>query len=64
MKTSTITAPWTIVEGDDKLYGRIKVLKTLVEKLSTELNYDPFAQRSLKGTKKTKVKKNKNKDKS
>jgi polyphosphate kinase 2 (PPK2 family) len=64
LKTSTITAPWTIVEGDDKLYARVKVLKTLVEKLSSELNYDPFAHGSLKGTGKTKEKKSKDKDKS
>ncbi|UCD97717.1 MAG: hypothetical protein JSV42_12195 [Chloroflexota bacterium] len=42
LKTSTVTAPWTIVEGDDKYYARIKVLKTLVDKLSNELNYNPF----------------------
>ena len=37
LKTSTLRAPWTIVEGNDKLYGRIKVLSTIVEKLSQEL---------------------------
>lgn len=42
-KTSTLTAPWTIVEGDCKWYARIKVLKTLVDGLSLELNYDPGA---------------------
>jgi polyphosphate kinase 2 (PPK2 family) len=41
-KTSTLTAPWTIVEGNCKWYARIKVLQTLVEGLITELNYDPF----------------------
>lgn len=30
-KTSTLTAPWTIVEGDDKLFERIKCLNTLVD---------------------------------
>jgi polyphosphate kinase 2 (PPK2 family) len=64
LKTSTITAPWTIVEGDDKLYARVKVLKTLVEKLSTELDYDPYTQGSPKGTTKIKDKKHKHKDKS
>jgi len=34
--------PWTIVEGDSKLYARIKITKTLVDKLSQELDYDPF----------------------
>lgn len=44
LKTSTITAPWTVIEGNDKAYSRIKVLKTLVDGLSNELNYDPFKQ--------------------
>ena len=42
LKTSTTTAPWTIVEGNCKWYARIKVLKTLVEKLGQELDYDPI----------------------
>jgi polyphosphate kinase 2 (PPK2 family) len=44
LKTSTITAPWTVVEGNSKPYARIKILRTLVDKLSTELKFDPFAQ--------------------
>jgi polyphosphate kinase 2 (PPK2 family) len=43
LKTSTLTAPWTVVEGNDKWYARIRVLKTVVEVLSRELDYDPFA---------------------
>ncbi len=39
LKTSTRTAPWTIVEGNDKLYARIKTLQTLVETLTKELDY-------------------------
>lgn len=42
-KTSTLTAPWTIIEGDCKWFARIKALQTLVEGLSQELNYDPFS---------------------
>ncbi len=42
LKTSTITAPWTVVEGNSKPFSRIKILSTLVEKLSAELNYDPY----------------------
>lgn len=38
LKTSTLTAPWTVVEGNDKHYARIKVLRTLVQKLSKELD--------------------------
>jgi polyphosphate kinase 2 (PPK2 family) len=37
LKTSTLTAPWTIVEGNDKCYARIKSLKTLVNTLSKDL---------------------------
>jgi polyphosphate kinase 2 (PPK2 family) len=42
LRTSTVTAPWTIIEGDSKPYARIKVLKTLVDKFSQELEFDPF----------------------
>ncbi|NWF86045.1 MAG: hypothetical protein HXY18_19710 [Bryobacteraceae bacterium] len=41
LKTSTRTAPWTIVEGNDKYHARVKVLSTLVDLLSRELNYTP-----------------------
>ena len=57
LKTSTLTAPWTIVEGDCKWYARVKVLKTLVDGLSQELNYDPLAEKPAdvqKGKKKKK----------
>ncbi len=57
-KTSTLTAPWTIIEGNDKWYARIKTLKTLVEGLSQELDFDPFAELpSLKSLKKGRKKK-------
>jgi polyphosphate kinase 2 (PPK2 family) len=66
LKTSTVTAPWTIVEGNCKWYARVKVLKTLVDKLSRELNYDPFAEGVLAtdGKGKTAKKKKKKKRKS
>ena len=41
LKTSTLTAPWTIVEGNCKWWARIKTLKTLVDTLSQELDYLP-----------------------
>ena len=31
--TSTTMAPWTLVEGNDKRYARIKVLRTLADRL-------------------------------
>ena len=42
LRTSTATAPWTIVEGNDKWFARVKALRTLVEVLSKELNYQPI----------------------
>ena len=36
-RTSTSVAPWTLVEANDKLYARIKVLKTICERLESEL---------------------------
>ncbi len=35
-RTSTRLAPWTLVEAEDKHWARIKVLKTLVERLRAE----------------------------
>ncbi len=39
VKTSTRTAPWTLVEGNDKYWARVKVLSTLVKVLEDELGY-------------------------
>ena len=36
-RTSTQVAPWTLVEGNDKMYARIKVLKTLADSLEARL---------------------------
>ncbi|MBN1259890.1 MAG: hypothetical protein JXB35_04335 [Anaerolineae bacterium] len=47
LRTSTVTAPWTIVEGNDKFYARIKTLRTLVNVLSRELNYHPTHEEAL-----------------
>ncbi len=41
LKTSTVTAPWTVVEGNDKHWARVKVCETLVETLSRKLKYEP-----------------------
>ncbi len=50
LKTSTLTAPWTVVEGNDKWYARIKTLRTLVDALSTELSHQP-SEAQLPGSK-------------
>ena len=57
LKTSTLTAPWTIVEGNDKWFARVKTLRTLVEALSRELDDQPD-ESQVKG-KKSKGKKKK-----
>ena len=36
-RTSTEIAPWTLVESEDKLYGRIKILKTLCQRIEDAL---------------------------
>jgi polyphosphate kinase 2 (PPK2 family) len=37
LKTSTQSSSWTLVEANDKYYARIKVLKTVAERLKREL---------------------------
>ena len=41
VKTSTVTAPWTLIEGNDKYWARTRVLSKLVKILSTEMGYQP-----------------------
>jgi polyphosphate kinase 2 (PPK2 family) len=41
LKSSTVTAPWTVVEGNDKYYARVKTLRTLAETLEHELGTIP-----------------------
>ena len=41
VKTSTVPAPWTVVEGNDKCWARTKVLAKLVKTLSAEMGYQP-----------------------
>jgi hypothetical protein len=40
-RTSTLTAPWTVVESNFKWFGRVKCLKTAVEAVSKALDYKP-----------------------
>ncbi len=37
-RTSTGNAPWTLVEANDKNYARIKILRTLCERIEAELD--------------------------
>ncbi|GMV39457.1 MAG: hypothetical protein AMXMBFR64_11730 [Myxococcales bacterium] len=36
-QTSTATAPWTLVEANDKRHGRIKVIRTVCDRMETAL---------------------------
>lgn len=50
IKTSTLTSPWTVIEGEDKLWARIRALKHLVDCLEPEL--DPLSVPKKKARKK------------
>lgn len=39
-KTSTKAAPWHIIEGNNKLYSRIKVMNTVIDALNDRLDAD------------------------
>jgi polyphosphate:AMP phosphotransferase len=43
-RTSTGTAPWTLVEANDKGYARVKILRTICERLEAELEGKPVPQ--------------------
>lgn len=36
-RTSTSFAPWTIIEANDKLYARIKTIRTIIESIEAQL---------------------------
>ncbi|HWQ57091.1 MAG TPA: hypothetical protein VN442_25620 [Bryobacteraceae bacterium] len=44
LKTSTTSAPWTVVEANYKWFARVKCLKTLVDALSLALDHKPAAR--------------------
>ena len=43
-RTSTGNAPWTLVEANDKNYARVKILRTVCERLEEALAEDPVAR--------------------
>lgn len=51
-RTSTSYAPWTIVEANDKLFARVKVLRTAVEALEKAVDGPSVAKRLRKREKK------------
>ena len=36
-RTSTDQAPWTLVEADDKKYARVKILRTVADRIEAQL---------------------------
>ena len=54
VKTSTRSAPWSLVEGNDKYWSRVKVLATLVSVLAEELKYEPADPLDKKGKRRKK----------
>ena len=39
-KTSTVTAPWTVIEGNDKYWERVKTQRTIIDLLAPALEQD------------------------
>ena len=52
VKTSTRTAPWSLIEGNDKCWARARVLSKLVKALSDGLGYKPSDPLKKKAAKK------------
>lgn len=40
IRTSTVNAPWIVVEGNDKYYARLKVLRTVVDAIEERIRAD------------------------
>lgn len=57
-RTSTLTAPWTPIEGNDKLWARIKTQETVIEAMARGLDSAPGdgASRATAAGKKSKKK--------
>ena len=36
-RASTEIAPWTVVEAEDKYFARVKILRTIVERMQAAL---------------------------
>ena len=56
VRTGTRTAPWCVVEGNDKNWARVNVLSKLVEVLCEELHHEPVDPLKGKERKKRKSK--------
>jgi len=58
-RTSTGNAPWTMVEANDKNYARVKILRTLCERVDAELKGISIDEKPVKPKKTKKVVKSK-----
>ena len=58
-RTSTGNAPWTMVEANDKNYARVKILRTLCERVEAELKGISIDEKPVKPKKTKKVVKSK-----
>lgn len=56
LKTSTTSAPWTVVPANDKLYSRVCVLETVVKALESKLDLSFEKEQPADGKKKKKKK--------
>ncbi|MER2514972.1 MAG: polyphosphate:AMP phosphotransferase [Candidatus Accumulibacter phosphatis] len=43
-RTSSGTAPWTVVEANDKYFARVKIIRTICQRLETELQVEPLKE--------------------
>ena len=50
-RTSTSTAPWTLVEANDKNYARVKILRTICARIEKALGLDQSAEAKPSKTK-------------
>jgi polyphosphate kinase 2 (PPK2 family) len=56
-KTSTLTAPWTVIEGNDKYWERVKTLSTIIDVLTPALETPSDAETEAEPPEKNKKKK-------
>ncbi len=54
LKTSTLGAPWTIIEGDNKYYARVKAIRTLADQIESEVGSPTEKKNGEKGKKRKK----------
>ncbi len=48
IKTTTAQAPWTIIPANDKYFGRVQVLRTVVNTLSSAMHIDMNSDAALR----------------